>query len=144
MRKLLFAFTLIVLCFAGSGFAQAKKPKVLKYTAPFYPPAALAMRLSEEIVVTVKIDGQGKVIEAKTESGHPLFRQSSVGSARRWIFSADKSVAEREVRIFFNFRISEKYYGDNDKVKFKKPYRLEITAGKPVLEHSARRNVNKF
>ncbi|HEX8249473.1 MAG TPA: energy transducer TonB [Pyrinomonadaceae bacterium] len=139
MKKLLFAFTLIGLCFAGFAVAQAKKPKVLKYTAPFYPPAAQAMWLSEEIVVTVKIDREGKVIEAKTESGHPLFRQSSAASARNWIFSADKDTAEREVKIFFVFRLSKNSYGGKDKVKFKKPYRLEITAGKPVVETSARR-----
>jgi len=139
MKKLLFAFTLIVFCFAGFAAAQAKKPKVLKYNAPFYPPAALAMRLSEEIVVTVKIDREGKVIEAKTDGGHPLFRQFSIVSAGSWIFSADKNAAAREVKIFFDFRISKKYYGDKDKVKFKKPYRLEITARKPVLEQSARR-----
>jgi TonB family protein len=131
MKKLLFAFTLIVLCFAGFAAAQAKKPKVIKYTAPKYPPAAKATRTTGEVVVVVKIDRTGKVIKAEAESGHPLLRQACVISARDWLFSVGES-EEREARITFAFEFGENtsrknnYRATDTKTKFKKPYRLEI------------------
>lgn len=133
MKKLSLAFTLIVFCFAAFAFAQTKKPKVLKYFAPKYPPAAQATRTTGDVIVAVKIDKQGKVIEAKAESGHPLLRAVCEISAQDWVFSIDES-EDREAKITFAFAFSENasrknnYRATDVKIKFKKPYRLEIKA----------------
>jgi TonB family protein len=133
MRKVLLALVLTVLCFAGFVFAQAKKPKVLKYFAPQYPPAPRAVRATGEVVIAVKIDKSGKVTEAKVESGHPLLRATCEILAKDWVFSADESEA-REARITFAFEITNNaspknnYRATDIKTKFRKPYRLEIKA----------------
>jgi TonB family protein len=137
MRKFSFAFVLIVFCFAGLVFAQAKKPKVLKYSAPKYPPAAKIVEATGEVIVAIKIDKQGKVTEAKAESGHPLLIKAAENSAKEWIFSGDESTALREVKLSFIFLKSDKSY--KDKTKFKKPYRVEIIAGIPTIDFSASR-----
>ncbi len=125
MKKFLFAFILLVFCFVGTNFAQEKSPKVVKYVAPQYPSAAQAVWASGYVVVTVKIDKDGKVISSKVESGHPLLRKVSEDAAKKWLFSKDKKTKEREVKITFEFN-TEDQKSKKDRVRFIKPYRVII------------------
>lgn len=95
-------------CAALSGGA---KTRVVKYVAPPFPPAARAVRAGGDVVVSVRIGKDGKVVSAKAEAGHPLLTQYSVAAAKQWIFTSDEAAAdgtEREGRIVFAFSISEK------------------------------------
>ncbi len=131
MKKFLFTFTLIVFCFAGTSFAQEKLPKVIKYLAPQYPAAARATGTTGEVVVAVKIDKDGKVISSKSESGHPLLRAISEKIAKEWLFTKSE-LSERELKISFLYSIKvndnrkNNYKESIQKIRFRKPYRLEI------------------
>lgn len=115
---ILFVFSYITV------FAQTENPKVLKHFAPKYPPAAQAVRATGTVNVLVKIDEDGKVTSTVAISGHPLLRKACENAAKLWIFSPNANSKEREVKITFLLRISDK--NKKDKVKFKKPYTLEL------------------
>jgi len=53
---------------------------------PVYPPIARQVNASGEVVVSITIDENGKVIEAKATKGHPLLRSAAEEAARKWIF----------------------------------------------------------
>jgi TonB family protein len=133
MKKLLFASILVVSCFAASSFTQTKPPKVVKYVAPEYPPAARAVMAVGDVVITVKIDKDGKVISSKAESGHPLLRKASEDAAKEWMFSKDKKIGEREVKLTFEFS-PEARKNEKDAAQFKKPYRVIIKGKAPAIE----------
>lgn len=124
MRKVISILLFILAIFSFSIFAQNDKPKVVKYVAPKYPAAAQAVRASGTVDVTVKIDKDGKVILAESISGHPLLRKACEVAAKEWIFSKDLTLETREVKINFLLRVGDK--NKKDKVKFKKPYTLEL------------------
>lgn len=134
MKKFVFA-TLICFCFSLSIFSQ-EKIKVLKYEIPNpkYPAVAQATMTSSEVVVSVKIDKDGKVISSNAESGHLFFRSLSEQTATKWLFSKDNSSNEREIKLTFAFSIKNNNSRKNNyketkiKIRFKKPYRLEISA----------------
>ena len=132
MKSARLLFVIALLCV--SVLAQEKQPKVIKYEVPKYPPAAVATGTKGEVIVTVKIDNEGRVIQAKVESGHPLLRTISETTAKKWIFSPGNFNDEREVKLtfayFYKFNNDKKNNNKSTKIKtrFKKPYRLEITA----------------
>jgi TonB family protein len=53
---------------------------------PVYPPIARQVNASGEVLVSIIIDENGKVIEAKATKGHPLLRSAAEDAARKWIF----------------------------------------------------------
>ncbi|HEY8563623.1 MAG TPA: TonB family protein [Pyrinomonadaceae bacterium] len=110
--------------FSITGFGRFEKPKAVKYFAPKYPAAARAVRAAGTVIVNVKINGDGKVISAVSESGHPLLRKACENAAQEWIFSTDSKTNEREAKITFLLRLGNR--NRKDKVKFKKPYTLEL------------------
>lgn len=119
---------LVILISSIKIFAQTENPKVIKYVAPKYPPAAQAVRASGTIDVPVKIDKAGKVISASAVSGHPLLRKVCEKAAKEWLFSNDSTVEEREVKITFILRLGDR--NKKDKLKFKKPYTLEVVGAR--------------
>ncbi|MDQ3806280.1 MAG: TonB family protein [Acidobacteriota bacterium] len=56
--------------------------KAISKPEPAYPPAAKAAR-AQVVTVRVRVDEEGKVIEANAVSGHPLLRPAAVEAARR-------------------------------------------------------------
>ena len=54
---------------------------------PPYPPIARAAHASGEVVVLIVIDEEGKVIAARSLSGHPLLQAASVKAARQATFN---------------------------------------------------------
>jgi len=132
MKKFVF-ITLVCLCFIFNVFGQAKI-KVLKYEVPKFPAVAQATLTPSEVDVLVKINKDGKVISSKADNGHPFFRKIAEETATKWLFSDDKNLQEREIKITFAFKIKNNNSGKNNYkptkivTKFKKPYRLEILA----------------
>jgi TonB family protein len=57
---------------------------------PVYPANAKRANASGEVQVRVMISEEGRVIEAKAISGHPLLRNAAVIAARQWIFRPTK------------------------------------------------------
>jgi TonB family protein len=53
---------------------------------PVYPQIARQVNASGEVLVSITIDENGKVIEAKATKGHPLLRSAAEEAARKWIF----------------------------------------------------------
>jgi len=53
---------------------------------PRYPANAKRVRASGPVDVQITISEEGRVIEAKAISGHPLLRDAAVEAARQWIF----------------------------------------------------------
>lgn len=100
-----------------------KSPEVVKYIAPPYPPAALAMAAMGEVVINIRIDGDGKAVYAKAISGHPLMRKVSETAAQQWIFTADKTNPEREGKLVFFFDMVNT---EKPMIRLKRPNRLEI------------------
>ena len=109
-------------------FAQENNTKVLKYIAPKYPITAQLVRASGTVIVGVKIDKSGKVSSSVAESGHQLLRKVSENDAKDWLFSADSTIGEREAKITFSFRLGDR--NKKDKLKFKKPYTLEVVVAR--------------
>ena len=124
MKKNILVLLFILVIFSLSVFAQDKKPKVIKYIAPKYPAAAQAVRASGTVDINVKIDKDGKVFSVNAISGHPLLRKACEMAAKGWLFSSDSVSETREVKITFLLRVGNK--NKKDKVKFKKPYTLEL------------------
>jgi len=105
----------------------------MKYEAPKKSPAAVAVGVKGEFVVAVKINKDGKVISANLEKVHPLLRRVLEEAVDKWLFSTDKNLEEREVKITFEYRIkSNNFKRNTDKPPkedshFKKPFRLVVT-----------------
>ena len=124
MKKNILILLFILVLFSLSGFAQDKKPKVIKYIAPKYPAAAQAVRASGTVDINLKIDKDGKVFSVDATSGHPLLRKACAVAAKGWLFSSDTVLETREIKITFLLRVGDR--NNKDKVKFKKPYTLEL------------------
>jgi hypothetical protein len=103
---------------------NGKPTAVVKYVEPEFPLAARAVRAGGDVVVSVKIGKDGKVVSAKAESGHPLLIKASETAAKEWIFTSDEAAdaAEREGRIVFAFVTA----ANENPARFKKSGRLEI------------------
>lgn len=132
MKKFVFV-ALFCFCFALNVFAQTKI-KVLKYEIPRKSPVAAAIGLKGEFFVDVKINKDGKVISTDVEKVHPILRKPIEEAASKWLFSVDKNLEERTVKIIFEYRIKNNnnrknnYKDSKIKISFKKPYRLIITS----------------
>ena len=99
-------------------------PKIVKLSKPPYPAAAQAVRATGEVVVEVKIDREGKVVEAKAVSGHPLLRVASVQAAKQSLFESSENDEQREVKLTFVFL---KDLNEKEKIKrYSNPYRIEV------------------
>lgn len=100
-------------------------PKVISIPKPPFPPAARAVHAFGEVIVSVKIDKDGKVISAQAVSGHPLLRQTSVVAAKQSLFETSENSAEREANLSFVF------INRSDKTKevkhYSNPFRIEVT-----------------
>jgi Ca-activated chloride channel family protein len=74
------------------GFVEKSANKVVTGKAislpkPAYPPSARSSGAWGKVVVEVTIDENGKVVEARALSGHPLLQQAAVSAARQAKFA---------------------------------------------------------
>ena len=61
--------------------------KATNKPAPPYPPIAKTAGVQGAVVVQVLIDEQGRVVNAKVTSGHPLLQQAALQAAYKWKFT---------------------------------------------------------
>ena len=53
---------------------------------PVYPAIAKQISASGEVQVSIVIDENGRVVEAKATKGHPVLRSAAEEAARKWVF----------------------------------------------------------
>ena len=76
--------------------------------APGYPPEAKAARIQGTVVVVVTIGTDGKVLEAKAESGPPELQTCAVDYAKAWEFEPAKvkgKVVPARFKLTMPFRL---------------------------------------
>jgi TonB family protein len=66
--------------------SQQLRSKFKRLTLPGYPPIALATRAEGKVVVEVVVSKTGKLICARTLSGHPLLRMAALQAVKLWEF----------------------------------------------------------
>jgi TonB family protein len=79
-----------------------KDMRVLEFEDIKYPPLARRTRVQGVVVVQVKLDGDGKVLEAIAISGHDLLLQDSLANAKKWRFQPN---AQRSAVIVYHFKM---------------------------------------
>jgi TonB family protein len=88
--------------------AQQDKPisdsdmKVIDFEDVRYPPLARSMNIQGVVVVRVRLDKDGKVVEASALSGHEILVQECLANAKKWRFQPN---ARRAAVIVYNFRL---------------------------------------
>ncbi len=109
-------------------------PKPIKLSPSIYPAAAIAVAATGEVIVSVKINKDGKVISAKAESGHPLLRSASQKVAMDSAFEAAENEAEREAKLTYVYLLPWKVKEDKNIKRFSNQYRIETIGEIPRLD----------
>ncbi len=71
---------------SGNDENRIMNGKAIKIFEPVYPRIAREAGASGEVLVSVEIDENGKVIEAKATSGHKMLYDAAVEAAKKWEF----------------------------------------------------------
>ncbi len=61
-----------------------QQPRKIREVKPVYPQAALAARISGQVIVEAETDIYGKVRNARIVSGHPLLNQAALDAVMQW------------------------------------------------------------
>jgi TonB family protein len=80
--------------------------RVISYEAMNYPPLALQTRVQGVVVVLLKLDNEGSVVDASALSGSDFLVDSCLTDAKKWKFQPN---ANQKVIIVFNFRLSHAF-----------------------------------
>jgi TonB family protein len=129
---LLVSATSVAVASNGSS-ATDYQPAVISAVAPHYPRDASARRAVGSVVVEVKINAKGDVVEFKTKGGHPLLRKACESAAQRWRFAeaADpKAVRTVDLTFFYSSRedgVPDSQADEYDLITFTLPYRIEVS-----------------
>lgn len=67
-------------------YINVDQDKALVKAEPIYPAIAKQINASGKVQVSAIIDENGRVIEAKAISGHPVLRSAAEDAARKWVF----------------------------------------------------------
>ncbi|MFZ0410629.1 MAG: energy transducer TonB [Candidatus Acidiferrales bacterium] len=78
--------------------------KVLSFEDMNYPALGRTARVQGIVVVQVKLDDQGTVVEAMPISGKQVFIADCIANARKWRFRPN---AQKAAVIIYNFRLSD-------------------------------------
>ncbi len=62
-------------------------PRRVKYVAPVYPQDAIEMNVEGTVAIEVRIDEQGKVVEAKVVQSVPLLDEAALAAVRQWEYA---------------------------------------------------------
>ena len=107
-------------------------PKPLSLPKPPFPAAARAVRASGEVVIAIKINKEGKVTFAKTESGHPLLQKAAEAAAKQSVFETSENNDERKAILTYVF-LNVLNDGEKSLKRYSNPYRIEVTAHYEVI-----------
>ena len=96
-----------------------------------YPPLPRTARIEGLVVVQAKLAKDGRVVEAKALSGHPLLVPNCVDNARKWVFRPNPMAM---AVIVYNFRL-----GVVDVTQFllEPPNLVTLTASAPEINTSS-------
>jgi TonB family protein len=130
--RILFWVALLVMMSCNSLVAQQdgtisdKSTRVVDFEPLSYPPVARSAKI-QGVVVKVKLDDQGKVIDAVAISGADLLVHASVENAKKWRFEPNSPSA---AVLVYNFQIEGVCHGNGDPSQsiFHWPNYVTITA----------------
>lgn len=74
--------------------------------APEYPQALRTARIGGSVEVLITIDATGRVVNARSLTGHPQLRSAAEAAAKRWRYEAarlDNLAVETQTMVRFNF-----------------------------------------
>ena len=83
--------------------SSASLPILVSFVAPSYPRIANDARLTGTTVTHIKIGKDGRVIEAKTVSAHPLFAKHVLDALKQWRFAPSDEEHAFDVTCRFEF-----------------------------------------
>ena len=79
-----------------------KDVKVVEYEDMKYPPIAETAHIEGVVVVRVKLDREGKVVDAMAASGNALLKRPCLDNAKKWKFDPNPQNA---AILVYNFRL---------------------------------------
>lgn len=82
---------------------SASLPILVSFVAPAYPRIANDAWMTGTTVTHIKIGKDGRVIEAKTVSAHPLFAKYVLDALKQWRFAPSDEEHEFDVTCRFEF-----------------------------------------
>ncbi len=65
-----------------------KQAKRKKYVAPVFPEVAKKEKLSSKVVLEATTNKEGKVVNCKVISGHPVFNQAAIDAVMQWEYGS--------------------------------------------------------
>jgi protein TonB len=85
--------------------ASRLPPAAVENPPPIYPPEALARRITGRVVIRVRLDDSGRVVEASIHraSGETLLDEAALIAVRRWRFEKPSDGFLREFALPVNF-----------------------------------------
>jgi len=127
--------TAMLLLLAGAPALLAQSlPSVRTAVAPHYPAIPVLARVSGEVLVLVRVDAQGDVTSASTNSGPPMLLTAAESAAKQWKFDPSTD-GEREIELSFKFVLLAEVENAESEVKFLPPYQVavEVHPAKPYV-----------
>ena len=112
-RKMSILLKLILLVVVANAYdlvAQQNEPvydsdiNVKSFDEMSYPPIAREARIQGTVVVSAKLDGDGRVTSTSAISGAKLLIQDSLSNAKKWRFSPNTN---KVAIIIYEFRLAE-------------------------------------
>jgi TonB family protein len=123
---------LAALCVANLTLAPSvsaqdtERPIPISAPRPPYPPIARAKRISGTVFVDVRVNSEGKVVEAKVVMGHELLREHARKAALGFRFKPFDLAGDMfTVRLTYIFH-DESYTAPEKEPDFTSPYQVEI------------------
>jgi len=114
MKKLLLPIIFVLFhfpCFAQkSSHKSETENKLIAVAAPqpAYPAKAIVGKAKGDVLVDVKIDSTGKVVETTFVNGNELLKKPVLDSALKWKFNATKNENKyRFARLKFTFYLNK-------------------------------------
>ena len=63
-----------------------RPPQLIRRVEPVYPAIAKQARIQGVVRIDAVIDKQGRVVEMKVLSGHPLLAQAAMDAVKQWVY----------------------------------------------------------
>lgn len=100
--------------------------------AVYYPPLARTARIVGVVVVQAKLGKDGRVVDARTISAHPLLASCCVENAKKWVFEPNPMAMAVVV-----YRLRTGSSDDDTPLLFEPPNLVTLTAAPPIFEPSS-------
>jgi TonB family protein len=119
------ASVLTLLLFTQAAGQSLPDPIWVDAQLPRYPPLAVQARIEGEVKVTFQLSPDGKPVEVKAVSGHPMLRDATVKNVQSWRFEMPKGLFRTTwaYETVFVYRMSGKEVDDISQVQHTVSYR---------------------